>query len=103
VPVRAHVTGSNKTHQAFGVESLFYEMDNGAWLIPNDPQGRMAPPVQRFVESCLTYQPPPAHTPDVLIAAWLAREQLRELTGDGKGGGAAAEDQGSFSASLMAR
>jgi hypothetical protein len=98
VIVKAHTTGSNKHHRAFGVESLFIEIENGAWLIPNDNEGRCHPMVQKWVDACIGYQPPPAHTEDVLVASWIAREQARKvLTGSDL------EEHGDIGAEVAAR
>ncbi len=77
-PIKAHVTGRGKAHPEFGVEALFIELQNGAWIIPCDTRGRCAVAVQRFLDECLYYQPG-AHTGDLLMAAYLAREQARDL------------------------
>jgi len=76
--VRAHTTGRNKVHPEHGVAALFVEIENGAWLIPNDSNGNCDPAVQEWIDSCRNYKPPPVHTPDVLMACWFAREELRE-------------------------
>jgi hypothetical protein len=78
VPIRAHATGRGKAHPEYGVEGLFIELQNGAWIIPCDIHGRCHPAVQQWVNDCLYYQPD-AHTGDVLMAAYLAREQAREF------------------------
>ena len=79
IPVKAHTTGrANKHHIQFGVESLFIELQNGAWHVPADDWRRCPPAVQRWVDECLNYEPS-KHTGDILMACWLAREQAREL------------------------
>lgn len=80
VPVRAHFTGENKHHPTFGVESIFVAMENECWIIPCDPGGAVHPAIQRWLDDCLYYKPPPAHTGDVLMSCWLATEQEREIT-----------------------
>lgn len=77
-PIKAHVTGRGKAHPEYGVEALFIELQNGAWIIPNDARGRCALGVQRWIDECLYYQPD-AHTGDVLMACYFAREQAREI------------------------
>jgi len=74
--IRAHYTGGNKMDPQFGVESLFIELANGAWEIPNR-NGVCHPAVQRFIDACLYYQPS-KHTDDVLMAAWFAKDQARK-------------------------
>lgn len=78
LPIRGHATGRNKVHPEFGVESLFIELRNGAWVLPSDASGRTHASLGQFINECLYYQPG-AHTGDVLMAAWLAREQAREF------------------------
>lgn len=78
VPIKAHATGRSKAHPEFGVEGLFVELQNGAWIIPCSRTGQCAPGVQRWIDECLEYEPG-KHTGDVLMASWLAREQARQL------------------------
>ena len=76
--VRSHYTGAaNKRDVDFGVESVFSEIKNGAWIIPCDHDGSCHPEVERWIEAMLTYQPPPAHTADELMACWIGREAAR--------------------------
>lgn len=79
VPVKAHTTtAANKHHVNFGVESMFIELQNGAWEIPCNHFGVPPAGVQKWIAGCLNYQPD-EHVDDALIASWLAREQAREL------------------------
>lgn len=76
--VKSHVTTRvNRRHVDFGIESLFTEIQNAAWIIPCDEVGNCAPPVQAWIDNMLFYQPPPAHVGDYLIASWIAREVAR--------------------------
>lgn len=72
----SHQTGRNKHGAQFGVESLFVELENGAWLLPSDAHGRVEKGVQHFIGDCYDYRPN-LHTGDMLMAAWIAREQGR--------------------------
>lgn len=102
IPIKAHATGRAKAHPEFGVEGIFIEIQNGAWIIPCDPSGRCHPAVQRWVDDCLYYQAG-SHVGDVLMACWFAREQARDL---GFSAGKAAtpmQDIRSLASSLMAR
>lgn len=76
--VLAHPTGTNKMSVDYGIESLFTEMKQSAWIIPCDEHGQCHPEVQRFLDGAMYYQPPPAHTSDHLMAAWIARERCRK-------------------------
>jgi len=81
--IQAHTTTkANKFALDFGVESIFTEFQNTSWLIPCDRATRSVnPEIQYFIDDCLYYQPPPAHTGDFLMAAWIAREALRKNMG----------------------
>lgn len=77
LPIRPMPTGKNKKSKLHGVESIFLEIENGAWLIPNDHMGRVHEAMQRAIDACLYYDPD-NHTEDELMAWWMAREQARE-------------------------
>lgn len=77
LPVKAHHTGRAKAHPEHGVAGMFLEMSNGSWLIPNDERGTCHPMVEKFINACLYYAPS-RHTDDVLMAAYMAREQAKE-------------------------
>ena len=82
IAIHSHTTsGANKHDVDFGVESMFVEFQNEAWVIPCGPDGKCHPEVQAFVDDCLFYQPPPAHTGDRLMAAWIGREAARKRGG----------------------
>lgn len=78
--IHAHNTQvANKRSIDFGVESLFNEFQNSAWVIPCDENtGHVHPEIQKLIDGALFYQPPPAHTPDHLMAMWIARERSRK-------------------------
>lgn len=74
--LRDFETNKNKHAPEFGVESLFLELENGAWLIPCDHRGRVDPDIQVWIDDCLNYKHG-GHTGDALMASWMAREQAR--------------------------
>jgi hypothetical protein len=78
IPIRAHTTGRAKADPRFGVQSLFIELMNGAWIIPCDNYLRCDKHVQEWITECLNYQPS-NHTGDALMASYFAREQAREF------------------------
>jgi hypothetical protein len=101
VPIRAHATGVNKHQRVHGVAGVFLELENGAWLIPTDPDTNLCPEgVQTWIEDILDYKPPPAHTGDALMASWLARAEARAL---GALSYVADDGQGSLAALIAAR
>ena len=78
--VKAHnTTHKNKFDERFGIESIFNEMRNGAWIIPCDLNGDVHPEVQKWIDSMLMYMPP-KHTGDQLVACWVARERARRYS-----------------------
>lgn len=78
VPIKAHTTGRGKSHPEYGIEGIFLEMRNGAWIIPCGPTGKLHPAVEKWVAECLYYNPD-GHPGDVLMASWLAVELARQL------------------------
>ncbi|MCW5829303.1 MAG: hypothetical protein KIT79_08310 [Deltaproteobacteria bacterium] len=74
LPVEAHQTGLNKHHEAYGVESVFAEFEQGLWEIPGPDS---SPEIQNWISDCLLYHPD-SHTGDRLMACWIAREGARE-------------------------
>lgn len=85
LPVRGHTTGRNKANPVFGVESLFAELMNGAWTFPCDHNLQPSKSVKTLIAGLLSYEPPPKHTPDEVMAMWFAREMARKL-GNGQSG-----------------
>jgi hypothetical protein len=79
LPIRAFYTGKNKLSKKHGVESIFLEIENGAWLLPNDHMARCSESTQRLIDAMLYYDPD-KHTGDELMAMWIARE-LARMTG----------------------
>jgi hypothetical protein len=76
--VRAHTTQKVTKHNIdFGIESIFTELKLAQWIIPCDRSGNCHAEVQGWIDECLYYQPPPAHTGDRLMACWIARETAR--------------------------
>lgn len=78
VPIRAHTTGKNKADPTNGVESMFIEIQQGAWLIPCDRRGKSPQPVQAWLQDLRQYAPG-EHTGDYLMAAWLADWQVKKM------------------------
>lgn len=76
--VRSHNTNQATKHSLdFGVESIFTELKNGAWVFPCTAAGKCPPEFDKLFEDCLYYQPPPAHTGDRLMAMWIGKEGSR--------------------------
>ncbi len=77
IVIKAHTTSKmNKTSEDFGVETIFTELRNEAWIIPCDLNGRCHPEVEKWIDDMLLYMPH-AHTGDHLMASWIARERAR--------------------------
>jgi hypothetical protein len=76
--VRPHTTSKvTKYNLDFGIESMFTEFQNGMWIVPCDNKLQSTSEIERWLDECLTYQPPPEHTGDRLMASWIARECSR--------------------------
>ena len=104
LPLMAHHTGKgNKRHPAYGVQSVFIALQNGAWVIPCDPTGTVPKAVELWLEDCLFYKPPPAHTGDVLMSCWLATEQERHVHGKLGSAGRRRANMAEVGAALLAR
>lgn len=103
IPIKPHTTGRNKADPTFGVISLFIELEHGAWLIPNDPAGRCQEAVQKWIDDCVYYRPPPNHTGDALMASWFAREEAKECGFASTQQTKRTELRQSIAANLMAR
>jgi hypothetical protein len=81
----AHSTQSaNKSNQEFGVEGIFAEMQNGAWIIPCEFDGHCDKEVQSWIDECLYYQPQ-GHSGDRLMGSWIACEASRKSRRGGHG------------------
>ena len=81
----AHSTqAANKGNVEFGVEGLFTEFQNGAWIIPCAEDGHCDPEVEAWINECLYYQPE-GHTGDRLMASWIATEASRRGRRDRSG------------------
>ncbi len=89
--VLPHHTGSNKHHPVLGVESVFIDLARGHLELPSvrvprtpdDPEDvgptklvGATPEIKEFVQDALDYDPS-AHTSDIIMAAWFARENAR--------------------------
>lgn len=75
--LQPHATNRVNKHAVdFGVESIFTEVQHGAWIIPCDVHGVCEPEVQKWIDNMLFYQPT-KHTGDHLMACWIGREMAR--------------------------
>lgn len=97
LPVVGWTTGANKHDEQFGVEALAVEYRNGVYILPSGEDGQCDPEVEALANDFLFYDPA-VHTPDRIMAFWLARQAMRY--------GAAATgtpDAGGWAASLLNR
>ena len=76
-------THANKHSLEFGVESIFAEFKNEAWIIPCNTDNTCHPEIQKLIDGCIHYLPPPHHTSDHLMAMWLCREAARKRSSHG--------------------
>lgn len=101
IPIKAHTTGRGKSHPEYGIEGIFLELKNGAWIIPNSASGKMHPAVAEWVEDCLYYTPD-GHPGDILMASWLGCELARQM-GFSSGAKRPQGTRPGLAASLLAR
>lgn len=79
VPVRTYyTTAQSKYGEDFGIESIGVEMSNGLWVLPN--RSGLSDGAKKWLED-LMYYTPKAHTGDVLMASFFAREAARNYGG----------------------
>jgi len=76
--IRAHTTTSaNKNDVDWGVESIFTEIEQQAWIIPCNEDGTVHEEIKDWIDDMLYYQPS-AHTGDHLMASWICRQGVRK-------------------------
>lgn len=83
VPIRTAVTGSNKLDPRYGVQSIFIEIEQALWLLPNmgsveTGPGKCPEGIQDLVSDLLEYSAE-EHTGDSLMSLWIGREYARRL------------------------
>ncbi len=73
----------NKHDEEFGVEALAVEWRNMWWVVPSGQTGTDASVDDEALKlrHAMLYYNPEAHTPDHLMAMWIARECLRAKQG----------------------
>ena len=87
IPILPFTTGgANKWHPAHGVESVFVELSQGKWVIPNEGcvDGDASEPANwaidkgtaLWIDGIQAYDPS-EHTADELMACWFAKEGAR--------------------------
>lgn len=77
IPVSGHWTGNQKNALVYGVTGIFLAMERKLWLIPSKHKVASSPHLARWVQACLDYESPPAHTDDGIMAAWMSQEEAR--------------------------
>lgn len=75
IKVESFHTGSNKTDPVFGVESVFTQMSQGRWIIPEE-NGQAAGYCKELINDMEAYRPN-AHTGDSMMSAWICKEGIR--------------------------
>jgi hypothetical protein len=72
-PIKPMRTGKEKWSPEHGVATFFAEMEDGSWAFPHAPPEAMA----KLAEDCINYVPT-KHTPDGLMAAFVARKLAKK-------------------------
>lgn len=76
-PIKPFTTDKKKHDPFYGLPSLFAEMNNGLWAIPNQ-HGIVRPELRKWMNQCLSYTPAD-HTGDVLMASYFASEIAKKF------------------------
>jgi hypothetical protein len=72
-------TTSNKWSPIVGVESMAVDFENKRWIVPSDATtGRATEVVEGWLEALLHFSPR-EHTPDVVMASWIAVTAARDF------------------------
>lgn len=79
VPVQGFTTNAaKKSDEQWGIESIAVEMRAGRWVIPANAAGEAEDTeIKALLQECRNYLPT-EHVGDRLMAAWFAREALRD-------------------------
>lgn len=68
-------TGRNKYDETFGVEAVFTELMRNQWIWPDGAGTKHPEVLDKLADACVFYNPAD-HTPDELMALFLARQGL---------------------------
>jgi hypothetical protein len=71
IVVVGHTTTRRKRHEELGIPGLATDVEMGRMWLPEHSE------IDKFIEECKSWSPD-AHTGDRLMAAWIAREGLRQ-------------------------
>jgi len=74
-------TAQNKWDPAIGVEAMAVDFEAGRWIVPLDASGELPEPLAEWFLSLL-YFTPADHSPDVVMASWIARMGARIGSGE---------------------
>lgn len=79
LPIRGFQTTAEKYDEALGINGLAVGIENGQWILPSDPSDPRTKQIfDKLKEAMLDYRPS-EHTPDILIAMWLAWTAMRDV------------------------
>lgn len=85
IPIEAHNTSAQgktgKFDEEWGIESIAVEMRNRWWMMPSGASGENIHPEGLALMRDMLYFNPTEHTPDRLIALWLAWCALKAHSG----------------------
>lgn len=80
VPVQPFTTNAaKKSDETWGIESIAVEMRAGRWVIPANAAGEAEDPEVKELLTEMRNYAPTEHVGDRLMAAWFAREALRDF------------------------
>lgn len=92
--VRFDTNKKTKYDETFGVEAIFNELNNKQWIFPDGGEEPASPELEQLGDDCVAYDPV-KHTPDRLMAMFLARQGLaRYRSRDARSGASGAKRAG---------
>jgi len=72
-------TTTNKWSPVVGVESMAVDFENRRWIVPSDRTMKRAPELAEAWLEALLHFSPREHTPDVVMASWIAVTAARDF------------------------
>jgi hypothetical protein len=79
LPIKGFQTTSEKYDEVLGINGLAVGIENGQWILPADPSHPKTKAVFEKLKDAMLDYVPGQHTPDILIAMWIAWVAIRNL------------------------
>lgn len=79
LPIKGFQTTSEKYDELLGINGLAVGVENGQWILPSDPSDPRTKAVFEKLKDAMLDYVPGQHTPDILIAMWIAWVAIRNM------------------------